>query len=67
MITILVKNKQYQFVKPYYLMSLEKFKLRKATVKGSILVWNIDGQQITYNKIKNQYNDKTKKASLPSR
>lgn len=36
-------------------MPLADFRMIKARVKGSILVWNIDGQQITYNQIKNSY------------
>jgi hypothetical protein len=52
MITIRVKNKEYEFKKPYYLMPKDEFKLIKAVVKGSILVWNIKGEQITYNQIK---------------
>jgi hypothetical protein len=50
MITIL--GKKYNYVKPYYLMEEDTFKLIKAVVKGSILVWNIEGKQITYNQIK---------------
>lgn len=52
MIIIRVKNKDYQFVKPYYLMPTNELRLIKATVKGSILVWNIEGKQVTYNQIK---------------
>ena len=52
MITIRVKNKEYEFKKPYYLIAKDEFRLIKAKVKGSILVWNIEGQQITYNQIK---------------
>ena len=52
MITIRVKNKDYDFKKPYYLIPKDEFKLIKAVVKGSILVWDIKGEQITYNQIK---------------
>ena len=52
MITIRVKNKEYEFKKPYYLIPVDEFRLIKAKVKGSILVWNIEGKQITYNQIK---------------
>ena len=52
MITIRVKNKEYDFKKPYYLVPKDEFRLIKATVKGSILVWNIEGKQITYNHLK---------------
>ena len=47
---IRVKNKEYEFVKPYYLVY--GFEMRKAVVKGSHLVWNIEGYQISYNEIK---------------
>ncbi len=33
-------------------MPKDEFKLIKAVVKGSILVWDIKGEQITYNQIK---------------
>ena len=52
MITIRVKNKEYDFKKPYYLVPKDEFRLIKAVVKGSILVWNIEGKQITYNHLK---------------
>lgn len=52
MIIIRVKNKDYQFVKPYYLMDTELFRLRKAVVKAGGLVWNIKGEQISYKQIK---------------
>lgn len=41
---------KYTFVKPYYLMS--GIKLIKATVKGSTMVWNIKGGEVSYNQIK---------------
>lgn len=59
MVTIRVKNKEYEFKKPYYLIPKDEFRLIKATVKGSILVWNISGKQITYNQIK-EINNETK-------
>ena len=60
MITIRVKNKEYDFKKPYYLIPKDEFRLIKATFKGSILVWNIEGKQITYNHLKQtQWKTKT--------
>ena len=49
-ITIRIKNKDWIFFKPYYLVY--GFEMRKAVVKGSHLVWNIEGYQISYNEIK---------------
>lgn len=51
-ITIRIENKEFCFVKPYYLSDTSKLKLIKPVVKGSCLVWHISGQQITYNQIK---------------
>lgn len=55
----MTKNKQiifggtnYTFVKPYYLMPEDSITLVKATVKGSTLIWNIQGKEISYNQIK---------------
>lgn len=42
--------KEYQFVKPYYLMI--GIKLIKATVRGSTMVWNIEGKELSYNQLK---------------
>lgn len=49
-------GKNYTFVKPYYLMS--GIKLIKATVKGSTVVWNIQGSELSYNQIKRIINNK---------
>lgn len=51
-ITIRVKETDYEFVKPKYLSLVNKLKLIEAKVKGSCMVWNIQNEQITYNKIK---------------
>jgi len=51
-ITIRVENKEFQFVKPYYLSDNNKLKLIRPVVKGSCLVWHILGKQITYYQIK---------------
>lgn len=48
-----VNNRDYEFVKPYYLMPVNDFKLIKGVVKGSTLCWNVEGKVITYNQIKN--------------
>jgi hypothetical protein len=47
-----VKNKTFEFVKPYYLLPSNEFKLKKATVKGSSLVWNIFGTEVSFNQLK---------------
>jgi len=47
-----VNNKTFEFVKPYYLLPSNEFKLKKATVKGSCIVWNIFGIEISYNQLK---------------
>ena len=47
------KNREYEFVRPYYLMPADGLKMIKAVVKGSTLCWNIDGVIISYNQIKN--------------
>lgn len=51
-ITIRVKEKEFEYIKPYYLAHLNELKLIKATVKGSCIVWNVKGEQVTYNQIK---------------
>jgi len=51
-LTIRVKEKEFEYIKPYYLAPLNEFKLIKATVKGSCIVWNVEGEQVTYNQIK---------------
>lgn len=47
-----VKNREYEFVKPYYIMPKDSLKLIKGVVKGSTLCWNIGGCVLTYNQIK---------------
>lgn len=47
-----VRNTDYEFVKPNYLMPLKKFRLIKAKVKGSTMVWNIEGTTVSYNQIR---------------
>jgi len=47
-----VNNKTFEFVKPYYLLPTNEFKLKKATVKGSCIVWNIFGIEVSYNQLK---------------
>jgi hypothetical protein len=42
----------FEFVKPYYLLPSNEFKLKKATVKGSTMVWYIFGVEVTYNQLK---------------
>jgi hypothetical protein len=46
------KNKQFEFVKPYYLMPVDGFRLIKGVVRGSCLCWNIGGGVVTYGKLK---------------
>lgn len=48
-----VGNREYKFVKPYYLMPADDLKLIKGVVKGSTLCWNLPGGVLTYNQIKN--------------
>jgi hypothetical protein len=57
---ITIRGKNYQYVKPYYLMEVDNLRLIKAKVKGSLLVWNIEGCQVTYNQIKNKLKNKLK-------
>lgn len=47
-----VKNREYEFIKPYYLMPKDDLRMIKGVVKGSTLCWNLKGTVITYNKIK---------------
>lgn len=47
-----VKDQQYEFVKPYYLMKVDGLNLIKGVVKGSCLCWNIQGYVISYNQLK---------------
>lgn len=42
----------YEFVKPKYLMPVNELRLIEAKVKGSTIVWNIEGEQVSYNQIK---------------
>jgi len=52
------ENEQYEFVKPYYLMPKDEFKLIKAKVKGSTLGWQIGNNFLSYNEIKKEYKKK---------
>jgi hypothetical protein len=45
-----VKNKEYEYVKPYYLIT--GLNMIKAVVKGSTMCWNIEGDTISYNQIR---------------
>lgn len=47
-----VKETDYEFVKPKYLMPANDFKVIEAKVKGSTMVWNIEGETISYNQVK---------------
>jgi hypothetical protein len=47
-----IKNTDYQFVRPKYLIPSDKFKLIEAKVKASTMVWNIEGKTVSYNQIK---------------
>lgn len=47
-----VNKVEYDFVKPKYLMPLNEFRLIEAKVKGSTMCFNIQGETITYNQIK---------------
>jgi len=49
-----VKNTEFQFVKPYYLLIGWEF--RKATVTGSTMIWNIKNEKISYNQLKQLLN-----------
>lgn len=51
-ITFRAKNTDYEFVKPKYLMPANQFRLIEAKVKGSTMIWNIEGEQISYNQVK---------------
>lgn len=52
--SVLVKNIRYHFVKPYYLRSESQLIGIKATVCNGRLVWNIKGEKISYNQLKNK-------------
>ena len=47
-----INNSEYEFVKPKFLMPGNKFKLIEARIKGSTMVWNIEGITISYNQLK---------------
>ena len=47
-----VKNREFHFVKPFYLMPKNEFTLIKARLKGTTLVFNICGGQVSYNQIR---------------
>lgn len=47
-----VKNREYEFIKPYYLMPKDDLRMIKGVVKGSTLCWNIGVGVLTYNQIK---------------
>lgn len=51
-IIIRVNSIDYKFIKPKYLSPVNQLQLIEAKVKGSCMVWNIQGKQITYNQIK---------------
>lgn len=51
-ITFRAKNTDYEFVKPKYLMPINELRLIEAKVKGSTMVWNIEGEQVSYNQIR---------------
>ena len=51
-IIIRVNSIDYKYVKPKYLSPVNQLQLIEAKVKGSCMVWNIQGEQITYNQIK---------------
>lgn len=54
------KNKQFEFVKPYYLMPKDSFRMIRGVVKGSTLCWNICNNVLTYGKIKKAINGNRK-------
>ena len=51
-LTFRVKIREYEFVKPKYLMPVGSLKLIEAKIKGSTMVWNIEGGIVSYNQIK---------------
>ena len=51
-IIIRVNSIDYKYVKPKYLLPVNQLQLIEAKIKGSCMVWNIQGKQITYNQIK---------------
>lgn len=50
-------DKVYQFFKPYYLMPENELKLILPVVKGSTLMWNISGTQLSYLQLKQKIYD----------
>lgn len=55
-ITFRFKNKEFEFVKPYYLMPADSIQMIKGVVKGSTLCWNVCGGVVTYGAIKKAKN-----------
>lgn len=51
-LTFRAKKTDYEFVKPKFLMPVNDFRLIEAKVKGSTMIWNIEGEQISYNQIR---------------
>jgi len=47
-----VKKIDYEFVKPKYLIPVNELRMIEAKVKGSTMLWNIEGEQVSYNQIK---------------
>jgi len=48
---IVIRGEVFVFSKPYYLVS-ENLRIIKAHIKGSQLVWYVNGLMITYNDLK---------------
>ena len=51
------RDRIYQLFKPYYLMPEDKLKLIRPIVKGSTLMWNISGTQLSYFQLKQKIYD----------
>lgn len=51
-LTFRVKNVTFDFVKPKYILLKNEFRLRTAKVKGSTMVWNVSGCQVSYNQLR---------------
>ncbi len=51
-LVIRVKNVDYEYVKPKYLMPVSEFRFIEAVVKGSQMTWNLSSEQVSYNQIK---------------
>lgn len=56
-LTFRIKNIEFDYIKPKYVMLKSEIILRKATVKGSTIVWNIKGSQVSYNQLKSLLNN----------